>query len=127
MVAHEHVFVLDVFQHQQLQEEVKELIKNPGAPPSTGGGGVTHHFLQLGLDLLRRQLLAQRRLPQQHVAVVGQQLRTFGLWLSFQAHAVNREQVSAQASSRHGNGHTHPFCFMGSSNLKMVASLTTAL
>lgn len=48
----------------------------------------TYHFLELGLDLLRGELLAQRGLPQEHVTVVGQQLWTLGLWLSFQTYPV---------------------------------------
>ena len=46
----------------------------------------TYHFLEFELYLLRAELLAQRSLPQQHVTVVGQQLWTLGLWLTFKAH-----------------------------------------
>lgn len=104
MITHEDVFVLDVFQHQQLQKEVSSEASQSETNPWPSGVSIqglreneqrhTHHFLELGLNLLRRELLAQRRLPEQHVTVVGQQLRTFGLWLSFQTHPANTAHVN---------------------------------
>ena len=96
----------------------------------------THHFLELGLNLFRGELLAERGFPQEHVAVVGQQLWTLGLWLSFQSYPVMTEvrDVISDHFNRSQQKQIlkrpvvpHPFCFMGSSNLNIVASFTTAL
>lgn len=52
VVQHEHILVADVLEHQQ-------------------------HVAQSRLDLIGSEALAERRAPQQHITVVGQQLGAF--------------------------------------------------
>lgn len=54
--------------------------------PSRANRTKTHHFFQFELDFLWGELLAQSSLPQQHVTVVCQQLRTLWLRLSLHTH-----------------------------------------
>lgn len=44
-------------------------------------GHNTYHIFQLGFDFFGCEFFADRRFPEQHITVVRQQLRTFGLRL----------------------------------------------
>ena len=149
VITHENVFILDVLQHQQLQgEKIEEGIRvrteERRRAISKSNRTETHHFFEFELDLLWVELLAERSFPQQHVAVVRQQLRTLWLGLSLHPHTgwketdththTHTQLVSAELKRQSCFPRTqqsapppHPFCFSGSSSLKIVASLTTAL
>ena len=104
----------------------------------------THNISQLLLHFLRSQFLAEWRLPEQHITVVGQQLWALGLWLCFRSHSVDhrREEFKPCGDCHWPNfprdsfrgfpiklqqTGTYPLFLEGNSSLNIEVSFTTNL